>query len=437
MQLREGLIIGARDHLFIGGCDTVELAREFGTPLYVIDESYLQGMCRAFTKAMQTYAKDGLVCYASKALSAMAICRLVQNEGMGLDVVSGGELYTALKAGFPMDRVTLHGNCKTPHELHMAIDLGVSRIVVDGKDEIQLINGIAESLGRTVNVQLRLNPGIVAGMHKAVQTAALDSKFGLGIDDGEALSAVRMIAACRNLRLTGVHTHLGSQIFDMAPYLKAVDRLTDFMVLSSAATGVPMTELIIGGGFGVRYTEDDPETMNPTQIVHTLAMEVAKQSARKGIPLPRLILEPGRIIVAEAGIMLYTVAGVKRIQGVRNFVCIDGGMADNPRPVLYGSRYRVLLANRAGEKPTERFSIAGRACESGDTLGADYALPTPVQGDILATLTAGAYQYAMASRYNRVPVPAMVLAHFGKAEPIVERERYDDLIAKDRMPSWL
>ncbi|MCL1796057.1 MAG: diaminopimelate decarboxylase [Clostridia bacterium] len=436
MELREGLVIGAQNHLFIGGCDAEALAREFGTPLYVIDETYLRSACKAFVGAMNAYAPGGVIRYASKAFCSMAMCRIAYQEGMGLDVVSGGELYTAYKAGFPMDRVALHGNCKTPHELTMAIDLGVSDIVVDSRDEIALIDGIAGSLAKRVNVQLRVNPDIDVHTHPSIHTSGQDSKFGLGIDNGEALSAIKAILACRNLRLTGVHTHLGSQIFSMDPYRKAVDRLTDFMVLSAAVAGAQMSELTVGGGFGVRYTQDDPESMCPEDAVRTIAQEVKRQAGRKGLSLPRLILEPGRAIVAEAGVMLYTVSGVKRIPGVCGFAIVDGGMMDNPRPLLYDARYRALLANRCRDRPNERLRIVGRACEDGDTLG-EYLLPSPEQGDILAMLTAGAYQYSMASRYNRVPVPAVVLTRFGKAEPIVERERYDDIIRMDRIPNWL
>lgn len=436
MELREGLVIGARNHLFIGGCDTVELAKEFGTPLYALDENHLRGMCRAFVGAMKTYAPGGTVRYASKAFCSMAMCRIVQQENMCLDVVSGGELYTALKAGFPMNRVTLHGNSKTPHEMHMAIDLGVENFVIDGRDEIALLNTIATTLGKRVNVQLRVNPSIEAGGHKAVKTAAADSKFGLGIDDGEALSAVRLIATMDHLTLTGIHVHLGSQIFDVTPYEQAIDRLTDFMVLCAAFGGAPMHELIVGGGFGVRYTDEDPETVDPNAIVRRLAEVLSSLSRRKGLPVPNLVIEPGRIIVAEAGVALYTVAGVKHVPGIRSFVAIDGGMADNPRPALYGSKYRALLANRGNEPALDRYTIAGRTCESGDVFG-EYALPRPEVGDLLAMRTAGAYQFSMASRYNRVPAPAVVLCRYGKAEPIVMRETYDDIVRNDRIPGWL
>lgn len=437
MALRDGLVIGAKNHLFIGGCDAVELAREYGTPLYVVDEAYIRMMCRAFMHAAKSFAPGGMVCYASKAFSTMAMCKIVEQEGMGLDVVSGGELYTALKAGFPMDRVTLHGNCKTPSEVRMAIDLNVGRIVVDGHSEIPMLQSIAEELGKEVKVLLRLNPGIDAHTHKAVLTATTDCKFGLGVDDGEALRAVKMIASCPNLKLQGVHIHIGSQIFELAPYMKAINRLTDFMMLASAVIGAELGEMIIGGGFGVRYTEEDPPTVDPRETVKAIAQETERQARRKGMKVPRLVLEPGRIIVAEAGVMLYTVGGVKEIPGVRTYVSVDGGISDNPRVALYGGKYEALLANRAGEKKAGTYAIAGRACESGDVLGYDFRLPAPEVGDILAMPTAGAYQYSMASHYNRVPVPAVVLARYGKAEQIVVRERYEDLVQYDRIPGWL
>ena len=437
MLLRDGLVIGAKNHLFVGGCDTVELAREYGTPLYVVDEMYLRGMCRAFVGAMKQCAPDGKVYYASKAFCCVAMCKIAMQEGMGLDVVSGGELYTALKAGFPMNRVAYHGNCKTPGELRMAIELGVGRIVVDSHSEIPLIQAIAGELESRVKVQVRMNPGIVADTHKALQTATTDCKFGLGIDDGEALRAVKMIAGCANLSLTGVHVHLGSQIHGLAPYMRAVERLTDFMTLASIVTGAELTELVLGGGFGVRYTQEDPPTMDPYETVLAIAQETERQAARKGLRAPRLVLEPGRIIVAEAGVMLYTVSSVKPIEDVRTYVGVDGGMADNPRVALYGGKYEAMLANRAGEKATGTYAIAGRACETGDVLGYDFRLPPPEVGDILAMPVAGAYQYSMASNYNRVPVPAVVLTHYGKSEPIVARQRYEDITQYDRTPHWL
>ncbi len=437
VTLREGLVVGARHHLFIGGCDAVELIREYGSPLYVVDEVFLRGKCKDFVNATGTYAPGGMVCYASKAFSTTAMCKMVCQEGMGLDVVSGGELFTAMQAGFPMDRVTLHGNCKTPAEVRFAMEAGVSRIVVDGYSEIPMLQEIAKDLGKRAEVQVRLNPGIAAKTHKAIQTATSDCKFGLGIDDGEALRAVKMIAACPNLRLIGVHVHIGSQIFEIEPYLRAVERMTDFMMLASAIAGPELEELSLGGGFGVHYSEDDPPTVDIAEFVARISEEVSRQAALKGMAKPRLILEPGRIIVAEAGVMLYTVGGVKAIPGIRTYVSVDGGMMDNPRVALYNGKYEAILANRADEPSTGTFAIAGRACETGDVLGMAFRLPMPEVGDIIAVPTAGAYQYSMASHYNRVPTPAVVLVRYGKSDPIVVRERYEDVVQYDRIPSWL
>ena len=437
MNLRDGLFIGSNNHLYIGGCDAAELAERYGTPLYVLDEISIRNMCRAFVGAMETYAPGGMVCYASKAFSSTAIAKIVSQEGLGLDVVSGGELYTAIKAGVPMEHVTLHGSSKTSDEMEMAVEHGAGRVVIDNQTEIAMLQQIAQEMDKKVHVCIRINPNIEVSTHQYVKTAAVDSKFGLGIDDGEALQAAKNISRCPNLVLYGVHTHLGSQIFDMNPYIRAVDRLTDFMALASAVTGVEMTELILGGGFGVQYTIADPPTMNPKETVKTLANETARQAARKGIRAPRLILEPGRMIVAEAGITLYTATGIKAIPGIRTYLHVDGGMADNPRPALYGSRYEVLLANRAGDTPGNTYAIAGRACEMGDVFGFEYQLPHPEVGDILAMLNTGAYHYSMASHYNRLPVPAVVLTRYGKSEPIVVRETYEDLLRYDRIPEWV
>ena len=437
MILRDGLLVGAKNHLFIGGCDTVELANTYGTPLYAMDELYIRQMCHEFVDAMNLHAPGGLVCYASKAFSTVAMCKLIEQEGLGLDVVSGGELYTALKANFPMERVTLHGSSKTPYEMRMAVELGVGHIVIDNQCEIPMLQRIAEEAGRNVRVQLRLNPGIDIDTHQYIRTAAVDSKFGLGIDDGEALQATKNIAHCPNLTLTGVHVHLGSQLFSLDPYITAIDLLTNFMALASAITGAELGEIILGGGFGVQYTQEDPPALRPCDIVKALARETKRQATRKGLGIPRLMIEPGRMIIAESGITLYTVSGLKAIPGIRTYLSVDGSMADNPRPAIYGAKYEAILANRANETPNNTYAIAGHACESGDIFGYDFRLPHPDIGDILAMFTTGAYHYAMASNYNRLPVPAVVFCRYGKSEPIVLRQTYEDIVRNDRVPSWM
>lgn len=437
MFLRDGLFIGARHHLFVGECDTVELVREFGTPLYVLDEQYLRQQCRKFRSAMQRYASGGVVSYASKAFSNVAVCRILDEEQMSLDVVSAGELYTARKAGFPMERVSLHGNCKTPEEIRMAVEWDVGHIILDNLSEIPLIQETAARCGKVVSVMIRLNPGIDTHTHSAVQTARTDCKFGLGIDDGEALAAVKQVAMCPNLHLTGVHTHLGSQIFDVTPYLMAIERLTDFMLLSSVVTGKELTELNLGGGFGVRYTPEDPPTPDIDEWLKKISVFLERQSARKGLRVPKLFIEPGRSLIAEAGVALYTVGAIKEIPDIRTYVSVDGGMADNPRVALYGARYQALLANRAGERASHQIALAGRACESGDVLGYDFMLPYPEIGDVVAILTAGAYHMSMASHYNRVSTPAVVLARYGKAELISKRQTMDELTQYDVLPGRL
>lgn len=437
MALRDGLVVGAMHHLMVGNCDTVSLAEEYGTPLYVLDESYMRRMCRAFTESLSTYAPGGVAYYASKAFLTEAMCRIVEQEGMGLDVVSGGELYTAQKAGFPMARVTMHGNCKTPDELSMAVSLGVGQIVIDSRDEIQALQAVAAAAGKQVHVLIRVNPDIDAPTHDAIKTAVDDCKFGLGVDNGEALAAVKAIVACPNLEMVGVHVHIGSQIFTIDPFLTGVERLMNFLLLASMTMGRELEELVIGGGFGVHYTKEDPPTMNPREAVRLIAQAVRRAAEDRGMRQPRLVLEPGRIIVAEAGLMLYTVNHVKTIPNVRTYVGIDGGMMDNLRVALYGAKYEALLANRADERPTGEYAIAGRACESGDVLGLDFRLPAPAVGDILAIPTAGAYQYSMASNYNRVPVPAVVLVKNGRSKAIVRRQTYADVTQYDQMPDWL
>lgn len=436
MALRDGLVVGAMHHLIVGNCDTVSLAEEYDTPLYVLDENYIRAMCKAFVEALATYAPGGVAYYASKAFLTEAMCHIVAQEGMGLDVVSGGELYSAQKAGFPMERVTMHGNCKTPDELAMAVSLGVGQIVIDSRDEIHALQSIAAAAGKQVNVLIRLNPDIDAHTHDAIKTAVDDCKFGLGVDNGEALAAVKAIAACPNLEMVGVHVHIGSQIFELDPFLTAVERLMNFLMLASMTLGRELAELVIGGGFGVHYTKEDPPTVNPREAVRLIAQAVRSAAETRGMRVPRLVLEPGRIIVAEAGLMLYTVNHVKTIPNVRTYVGIDGGMMDNPRVALYGAKYEALLANRADERPNGEFAIAGRACESGDVLGMDFLLPTPAVGDVLAIPTAGAYQYSMASNYNRVPVPAVVLVKNGRSALIVRRQTYADVAQYDQIPGW-
>ena len=437
MLLRDGLLIGAHQHLYIGGCDTVILAREYGTPLYVYDEMYFRNQCRQFVSAIRKYTDSGIVAYASKAMNCLAFCRIIEEEGMHLDVVSAGELYTAQIAGFPMEHVFFHGNSKTIAELKMAIDLGVGCIVLDNIQEIAALEQIAYEYGKTAKVMIRLNPGIETKTHAALRTANRSCKFGISIDTGDALAAVKQIQRCEHLHLTGFHTHLGSQLFQVEPYYEAITRLTDFMTLATVVCGQEFENISLGGGFGVRYSDDDLPTPDIDSIVRLLSERISVECQRKGLRIPSLILEPGRLIAAESCIALYTVNSIKEIANECTYINIDGGMADNPRVALYGAQYEALLANRAGERGNTKIAIAGRACESGDVLGYNFILPYPHPGDIVAFLNTGAYQYSMAGHYNRTTLPAVVLVRYGKSDLIQKRQTFEELISLDIIPDRL
>jgi len=397
------------------------------------------------------------VVYASKALMVKAIALLVMEEGLSLDVCSGGELYTAIFAGCPADHIYFHGNSKTAVEIAFALSVGVYRFVADGLDELYLIDRLARSKNLVANVMLRLTPGIEAHTHDYIKTGQIDSKFGIVIPNGDALRAVGIAKGLGNVRLTGLHCHIGSQVFEMEPFVDAVDIMMDFARQAHEATGFVMEELDIGGGLGIRYnSKDDPIT--PRDLAEAVAPALIDAASRYGLPLPSLLLEPGRSIVGEAGTTLYTVNAVKRIEGVRTYVSVDGGMADNPRVALYQAEYEAALANRMAvrgqegldslESPAspatpatsdscETVSVAGNCCESGDMLVWDVAMPRPEVGDTLAVFCTGAYNYSMASNYNRYPRPAVVLVRDGRADVIVERETYADLAAHDLVPARL
>ncbi len=435
----------SRGHLTIGGCDTVALAKRFGTPLYVIDEDAVRHACRSYVEEFGARYPDVRVIYAGKALMVKAVALLVMEEGLSLDVCSGGELYTAISAGCPTDRIYFHGNSKTTAEIAFALSVGVFRFIADSLDELYLIDKLARSKGLVANVMLRLTPGIEAHTHDYVKTGQIDSKFGIVIPNGDAMHAVGIAKGLANVRLTGLHCHIGSQVFEMEPFVDAVDIMMDFARQAHDATGFIMEELDIGGGLGIRYnSKDDP--IEVRDLAEAVAPALIDAASRHGLPLPSLLLEPGRSIVGEAGTTLYTVNAVKRIDGVRTYVSVDGGMADNPRVALYQAEYDAVLANRmavagqvseAGQESPETWetvSVAGNCCESGDMLVWDVAMPRPEVGDTLAVFCTGAYNYSMASNYNRYPRPAVVLVRDGRADVIVERETYADIAARDLVP---
>ncbi|MBN6188497.1 diaminopimelate decarboxylase [Aneurinibacillus sp. BA2021] len=424
--------VNGKGHLAIGGCDATELVRTYGSPLYVYDEALMREKCRAYVQAFEASGFRFQVAYASKAFMCMAMCQIVLEENMSLDVVSSGELYTALEAGFPAERIHFHGNNKTEEELVMALDAGIGCFVVDNFFELELLHDLAEKKGQVVPILLRLTPGIEAHTHDYISTGQDDSKFGFGVSSGQALQAVKLSLAKPFYKLLGIHSHIGSQIFETAGFVGAVEVLGAFLEQVRAETNYEVDVLNLGGGFGIRYTEED-DPLPVGDYVKVITEEVRRQFAATSYPLPEIWIEPGRSIVGDAGTTLYTVGSVKEIPGIRKYVAIDGGMSDNIRPALYQAKYEAMLANRALEEATETVSIAGKCCESGDMLIWDYPLPQAVPGDILAISCTGAYGYSMANNYNRIRRPAVVFVKDGRAEMVVERESYKDLIKNDRM----
>ena len=440
MNTRVTLKINSAGHLSIGGADTTELAARFGTPLYVMDEQYIRDMCAAYSKAIRTdYGGNGLVLYAPKAFSCMAIYRIAEQEGIGVDVVSGGELYTALKAGFPAEKICLHGNNKLATELSLAVESGVGLIAVDSYTELDKLDALCAKKGKRQEIQLRINPCVEAHTHRFIQTAKTDSKFGFSVADGTAEKITAYALKKEHLDLKGYHCHIGSQIFEKQSFALAAEKMLGFMAEMRDKLGFTASVLNLGGGYGIWYAEGDAQqsVSDYTAYLRTVIGAVKASAARFAMPEPYLLIEPGRSIVGEAGITLYTVGAIKDIPGVKKYVAVDGGMFDNPRYALYQAKYTAILANRAKEPATERVSVAGKCCESGDIVCADVDLPAAKEGDILAVLSTGAYNYSMASNYNRNSVPPVVLVKNGKADYIVKPQSYEDIVRNDVIPESL
>ena len=419
------------NNLTIGGVDTVELAKEYGTPLYVLDENTIRKSCRAYVESMEKYyGGNGRILFASKAMCVSELCRIVNSENLGLDVVSGGEMYTAYKAGFPMDRVYFHGNNKTVDEIKMALEVGVGRFVVDNECEMKTISRLAKEMNVTANVLFRIKPGIDAHTHDFVRTGQIDSKFGVALETGEAIEIIKKAMSTENINYCGIHCHIASQVFEAKPFVEAAEVMMNFIKEIKDVCGLETKELNLGGGFGVAYThadtpiEYDKYMEAVSKIIHTKAKEL-------GVKLPYILMEPGRSIVASAGITLYTIGNVKEIPNIRTYVSVDGGMADNPRYIMYQAEYTFTIANKAAQEKTETVTVAGKCCESGDLLGEHVKLQRAEAGDILAVLTTGAYNYSMASHYNRIPNPAVVMVRDGESRVVVKRETYDDIIKND------
>jgi diaminopimelate decarboxylase len=414
----------------MGGCDAVDLAESFGTPLYVYDEATIRSRATAYRESLEAaYTGESRVCYAAKAYCAPWLLRIVADEGLGLDVVSGGELFTAQRVGFPVERVYFHGNNKSEAELRQATASQVGRIVVDNLDEVDAL----ERIGARQDVLLRVAPSVEAHTHAHILTGALDTKFGVSVETGAAEEAARRLIASSTLRLVGLHAHIGSQIFDLEPYRQTLRRVFGLAARLRDRAGFVMREISPGGGYGVRYTSEDDEPIAPAAAARAVAEAVSEAAAQHGFlaSLPSLTIEPGRSIIAPSGVALYRVGSIKTIQGVRTYAAMDGGMADNIRPTAYGARYTPLLANRVLEPADATVAVAGRYCESGDVLVKDAVLPGPRVGDLIAVPSSGAYQMSMASNYNMVPRPAVVVVRDGAARLARRRETYEDLLSAE------
>ncbi len=440
MNERKTLTVNKSGHLEIGGCDTLELAKKFGTPLYVFDEAYIRQMMRTYKKTIaDCYDAHGIVLYASKAFSCKAIYRIADSEGIGVDVVSGGELYTALSVGFPADRIFMHGNNKTFEELSYAVESGVGTIVVDSYYEADILDAICKDKGVKQNVLIRINPGVEAHTHAYVQTATPDSKFGFSIANGTAEQITEYVLAKENLCLKGFHCHIGSQIFEKQSFVIAAEKMMNFIAEINNKLSFTAEILNIGGGFGIYYTDEDPKLTQEDYAVYLKALcdTIKNKSEEYSLPRPFIAIEPGRSIIGEAGITLYTVGAIKEIPALKTYVAIDGGMFDNPRYALYQSKYTVVAAGDMNAPCTQKVTIAGKCCESGDIIAVDVPMPKVKSGDVIAVLSTGAYNYSMASNYNRNFIPQSVLVSDGKARTIIKKQTFEDLVRNDVVPDDL
>ena len=418
------------DHLYVGGVDMVELAREQGTALYVMDEADMRTRMETYLAAFRSRYQNSDVVYASKAFLNKEAARIVADEGLCLDVSGGGELAIALAAGFPTERIFMHGNNKTPRELREAIQAGVGRIIIDSRIELKRISEIAGELGVVQPIYMRITPGVEADTHQYIRTGCEDSKFGFTMRDDFAYGCVKDVLAAPNVRLAGLHCHIGSQIFALHSYPEAVEVMVDLMARIREAYGIELSELDMGGGLGVAYTADDkPASID--EFAETITAAVRTACAKHGMPEPRLLVEPGRSLVATAGVTLYTVGILKTLPGIRKYVAVDGGMSDNIRTALYHADYEPVIANKAGQPRTEIVTIAGKHCESGDAVVIDMPMQHPDLGDIVAVFGTGAYCYTMASNYNGQPRPAIVFVKDGQARVTTRRETYEDLMSRD------
>ena len=433
MNQRETLKVNTSGNLEIGGIECGKLAKEFGTPLYVMDREYIENMCEVYSKTLEIEYGDGLILFASKAFSCKEIYRIINAKNLGADSVSSGELYTALSVNFPPEKICYHGNNKTIKELEYAISSGVGLIVVDAYSEAKDIDDICKKLNKKQDVLIRVNPGVEAHTHKFIQTATVDSKFGFSIDSGEAEEIIKYVNQFANLNLRGLHCHIGSQIFEKESFTVAAEKMTDFYKFIKEEYSIEFDLLNLGGGFGIYYTDEDDKKScaDYSEYIKNIAKSLNTAIAKKGIKKPKLLLEPGRSIVGEAGITLYTAGRIKEIKGVKNYIAVDGGMFDNPRFALYEAKYTVVAPEKMNKPCSNVYTIAGKCCESGDIIAVDVNLPEIKEGDLLAVLSTGAYNYSMSSNYNRNFVPPVVMVNKGEAYYAVKPQNFEDIVRND------
>ena len=418
-------------HLVFGGCDTVGLAREYGTPLYAVDESYIVERCREIRSTFTDKYLNARAVFASKALQTLDVIRIVTREGLGLDTVSGGEIYAALKAGADPSKILFHGNNKTPEEIRYGVENNIGRFVVDNEYELEMIERIAGELGKVQKIQLRITPGVDSHTHSKINTGRLDSKFGISLEPENRDRVIRKAMQSEHLELMGFHFHVGSQLQNNEDHLMAVEILLDLVREVRRNLGMEVKELNLGGGFGVRYV-DGEEDVRVSDFTEPMMDAIRAFCVEEQMPLPVVYIEPGRWIAANAGITLYTVGSIKEIPGIKTYVAVDGGMPDNPRQILYDAEYEAVVANKAGLPADKTVSIVGKCCESGDIVVEQTKITGKVEsGDILCVFTTGAYNYTMASNYNRLPRPAMVLLREGEHRLSVRRETWEDLVARE------
>jgi len=431
---REGFSLNNSGNLEFDQCEIKKLAQKYKTPCYVFSETIIRRKCRQYVNAFSKRNVDFEVIYAGKAFLVKAMCNILKGEGLSLDVSSGGELYTALSAGFPPEKIFFHGNNKSREEIEFALKEKIGTMMVDSEYELNLIEQIAESLNTKVGIILRVTPGVDTHTHKYIQTGQVDSKFGISID--RIPGFIKKILSKEHISFNGLHFHLGSQIFDLSSYVLAIKEMVKLMRKIKDLEGVDTLNLNLGGGLGVKYLESDlpPST---EYFVNLIVDNIENEVRKNNLTMPKILIEPGRSIVAEAGITLYTIGNIKEIPGVRKYLITDGGMADNPRPILYEAKYEGVLVNKINNNlPEEVVTIAGKCCESGDILIKDLKLPSASVGDLLAVFTTGAYHYSMSSNYNRLPRPTVVLVNQGKDDVIVKKETYTDIVRNDTVPEW-